>query len=170
MVHVSATCNPAFHQTGSHYLNADTTAFMQFFQQPRLFKDFPTLRFIIPHGGGAVPYHWGRYRGMNLDMGRPELTELVMNNVSFDTCVYHQPGIDLLFKVIDINNLLFASEMIGAVRGKDPNTGNYFDDTRRYIDALELKEDQRRRVFEDNARKVFPRLDARLKSRARESR
>jgi len=60
--------------------------------------------------------------------------------------------------------------MIGAVRGKDPNTGNYFDDTRRYIDALELKEDQRRRVFEDNARKVFPRLDARLKSRARESR
>ena len=29
-----------------------------------LFKDFPTLKFIIPHGGGAVPYHWGRYRGL----------------------------------------------------------------------------------------------------------
>src|SRR4051812_41709658 len=28
MVHVSATCNPAFHTTGSHYINADTTAFM----------------------------------------------------------------------------------------------------------------------------------------------
>ena len=78
MVHVSATCNPAFHQTGSHYLNADTTAFMQFVQTPQIFKDFPTLRFIIPHGGGAVPYHWGRYRGMNLDPGRPELTELLM--------------------------------------------------------------------------------------------
>ncbi len=65
---------------------------MQFVQRPELFADFPTLRFIIPHGGGAVPYHWGRYRGMNLDLGRPELDELVMRNVWFDTCVYHQPG------------------------------------------------------------------------------
>ena len=29
-----------------------------------LFRDFPTLKLIIPHGGGAVPYHWGRYRGL----------------------------------------------------------------------------------------------------------
>jgi 4-oxalmesaconate hydratase len=167
MVHVSATCNPAFHQTGSHYLNADTTVFMQFVQRPQLFQDFPTLRFIIPHGGGAVPYHWGRYRGMNLDMGRPELTELVMRNVWFDTCVYHQPGIDLLFKVIDVENLLFASEMIGAVRGKDPETGFSFDDTRRYIDALSLSAQDANKVFEGNARRVFPRLDQRLKSEGR---
>ena len=33
MVHVSATCNPNFHTTGSHYLNADTTAFMQFIKR-----------------------------------------------------------------------------------------------------------------------------------------
>jgi 4-oxalmesaconate hydratase len=163
MVHVSATCNPAFHQTGSHYLNADTTVFMQLLQSPNLFKDFPTLRFIIPHGGGAVPYHWGRYRGMNLDLGRPELTELVMKNVWFDTCVYHQPGIDLLFKVIDIDNLMFATEMIGAVRGKDPNTGFFFDDTKRYVDALHLSEADAVKVFEGTARKVFSRLDARLK-------
>jgi 4-oxalmesaconate hydratase len=56
MVHVSGSCNPNFHATGAHYLNADTTAFMQFLQGD-LFKDFPELRFIIPHGGGAVPYH-----------------------------------------------------------------------------------------------------------------
>ena len=165
MVHVSATCNPAFHQTGSHYLNADTTVFMQFVQRPQLFSDFPTLRFIIPHGGGAVPYHWGRYRGMNLDMGRPELTELVMRNVWFDTCVYHQPGMDLLFKVIAVENLMFASEMIGAVRGKDPLTGLPFDDTKRYIDALGLSALDAHNVFEGNARKVFPRLDRRLKAR-----
>jgi len=29
MVHVSASCNPAFHGTGAHYINADATAFMQ---------------------------------------------------------------------------------------------------------------------------------------------
>jgi 4-oxalmesaconate hydratase len=167
MVHVSATCNPAFHQTGSHYLNADTTAFMQFQQTPQIFKDFPTLRFIVPHGGGAVPYHWGRYRGMNLDTGRPELTELVMKNVWFDTCVYHQPGIDLLFKVIEIDSLMFASEMIGAVRGKNPDTGFFFDDTKRYVDAVQLSDSDRQKVFEGTARKVFPRLDARLKKQGK---
>jgi 4-oxalmesaconate hydratase len=140
---------------------------MQLVQSPQLFKDFPKLRFIIPHGGGAVPYHWGRYRGMNLDLGRPELTELVMQNIWFDTCVYHQPGIDLLFKVIDIDNLMFASEMLGAVRGKDPNTGFLFDDTKRYIDALQLSEADAYKVYEGTARRVFPRLDARLKSRGK---
>jgi hypothetical protein len=55
--------------------------------------------------------------------------------VFFDTCVYHQPGIDLLTRVIPVGNVLFASEMIGAVRGVDPETGFNYDDTRRYIDA-----------------------------------
>src|SRR6266571_3408769 len=119
MVHVSASCNPSFHATGAHYINGDTTAFMQFVTGD-LFRDFPTLKFIIPHGGGAVPYHWGRYRGLAQDMKRPPLAELVMNNVFFDTCVYHQPGIDLLLKVIPADNILFASEMVGAVKGVDP--------------------------------------------------
>ena len=59
-----------------------------------------------------------------------------MKNVFFDTCVYHQPGIDLLLEVIDVDNILFGSEMVGAVRGIDPETGHYFDDTKRYVDAL----------------------------------
>jgi 4-oxalmesaconate hydratase len=166
MVHVSASCNPSFHATGAHYLNADTTAFMQFIQGD-LFKDFPTLRFIIPHGGGAVPYHWGRYRGLADMLKRPPLREHVMRNVFFDTCVYHQPGIDLLVQVIDLDNILFGSEMIGAVRGIDPETGFYFDDTRRYIDALSIPAADKARIFEQNARRVFPRLDALLKARGK---
>ena len=164
MVHVSASCNPNFHATGAHYINADTTAFMQFIQGD-LFRDFPTLRFVIPHGGGAVPYHWGRYRGLADMLKRPPLAEHVMRNVFFDTCVYHQPGIDLLVRVIDLDNILFGSEMIGAVRGVDPESGHFFDDTRRYIDALALDDRDKRRIFEGNARRVYPRLDARLKGR-----
>lgn len=161
MIHVSGSCNHNFHATGAHYINADTTAFMQFLEG-NLFKDFPDLRFIIPHGGGAVPYHWGRYRGLADMMNRPPLTEHVMKNVFFDTCVYHQPGIDLLFDVIDIDNILFGSEMVGAVRGIDPETGQFFDDTKRYIDALALSDADRYKVYEGNARRVFPRLDALL--------
>jgi 4-oxalmesaconate hydratase len=165
MVHVSASCNRNFHATGAHYINADTTAFMQFIEGD-LFRDFPTLRFIIPHGGGAVPYHWGRYRGLADMLKRPPLEEHVMKNVFFDTCVYHQPGIDLLARVIDIGNILFGSEMVGAVRGIDPRTGHYFDDTRRYIDALAIPATDKARIFERNARRVFPRLDARLQARS----
>jgi 4-oxalmesaconate hydratase len=166
MVHVSASCNPNFHATGAHYLNADTTAFMQFLTSD-LFREFPTLRFIIPHGGGAVPFHWGRYRGLAQDLKRPPLEELLLQNVFFDTCVYHLPGIELLFKVIPTQNIIFGSEMVGAVRGIDPRTGHYYDDTRRYVDALRLDADDRRRVYSDNARRVFPRLDAKLKALGR---
>ncbi|MER7273840.1 amidohydrolase family protein [Dactylosporangium sp. NPDC000244] len=161
MVHVSAVTNPNFHATGSHYLNADTTAFMQLLRAD-LFRDFPDLRFVIPHGGGAVPYHWGRFRGLTDMLGRPPLAEAVMRNVFFDTCVYHQPGIDLLFGVVDVDNILFGSEMVGAVRGIDPQTGHHFDDTRRYVDTLGLSADDRRKVYEANARRVYPRLDAAL--------
>jgi len=163
MVHVSAVTNPSFHATGSHYLNADTTAFMQLLQAD-LFQRFPGLRLIIPHGGGAVPYHWGRFRGLADMLGRPPLEESVLGNVFFDTCVYHQPGINLLFEVIPAANILFGSETVGAVRGIDPRTGHYFDDTRRYVDALAITPDERARVYETNARRVYPRLDAVLTS------
>ena len=85
-----------------------------------------------------------------------------MGNVYFDTCVYHQAGIDLLHRVVSLDNLLFASEMLGAVRGINPETGSGWDDTKRYVDALALSEDDRRQLFEGNARRVYPRLDARL--------
>ena len=159
MVHVSAACNPAFHTTGSHYLGADTTAFMQMLTSDVL-ADFPTIRFIIPHGGGAVPYHWGRFRGLVQAMDKPPLEELVLGNVFFDTCVYHQPGIDLLLDVIPAENVLFASELLGAVRGIDPRTGHHYDDTRRYIDGARVSDADRALIFSDNARRVFPRLEA----------
>ena len=165
MIHVSSSCNPCFHATGAHYLNGDTTAFMQFLTS-KLFKDFPTLKFIIPHGGGAVPYHWGRYRGIAQDMKLPPLSELLLRNVFFDTCVYHLPGVDLLAKVIPIDNILFASEMVGAVRGIDPETNHYYDDTRRYIDQAVLSDEDRWKIFEGNARKVYGRLDAYLEGRS----
>jgi len=157
MIHVSASCNPNFHTTGGHYINGDTTAFMQLITAD-LFKDFPSLKFIIPHGGGAVPYHWGRYRGIAQDLKKPLLKDHLLNNVYFDTCVYHQPGIDLLFKVIPVENILFASEMVGAVRGIDPETGSYYDDTKRYVDGLKIGDEDRRRVFEGNARRVYSRF------------
>lgn len=164
MIHVSGSCNACMHATGAFYIAADTIAFMQLLEGD-LFSKFPNLRFIIPHGGGAVPFHWGRYRGLADMLKKPDLGRHLMNNVFFDTCVYHQPGIDLLAKVIDTKNILFGSEMVGAVRGIDPTTGHYFDDTKRYIEALDIGAEAKHAIYEGNARRVFPRLDAILKGR-----
>jgi 4-oxalmesaconate hydratase len=134
MIHVSTSCNACFHTTGAHYINADTTAVMQLIQGD-LFKDFPELKFVIPHGGGAAPYHWGRYRGLAQELKKPLLKDHLLNNVFFDTCVYHQPGIDLLTRVIPVDNILFASRDDRRGAGIDPETGFNFDDTKRYIEA-----------------------------------
>ncbi|HWG01307.1 MAG TPA: amidohydrolase family protein [Trebonia sp.] len=159
MIHVSASANPAVHTLGGHYLNADTTVFMQLVSGD-LFGRFPDLRFVIPHGGGAVPYHWGRYQGLAVREQRPPVASHLLGNVFFDTCVYHQPGINLLTSVIPADNILFASEMLGAVRGDNPDTGAPWDDTKRYVDAAALPADDLRKIYELNARRVYPRLPA----------
>jgi 4-oxalmesaconate hydratase len=159
MVHVAMSRNPAIQGTCAHYLNGDTAVFMQLCLSD-LFTDFPTLRLILPHGGGAVPYHWGRYRGVMQDQGRPPLEESVLGNVFFDTCVYHTRGLELLTDIIPARNVLFASEMIGAVRGVDPETGHRFDDTKALLDSIEsIAEQDRQAIYGGNALRVFPRLE-----------
>jgi len=165
MVHVSTACNPNFHTLGAHYLNADTSVFVQLLQSD-LFERFPRLRLVLPHGGGAVPYHWGRYRGLAMRNGWQDPGEL-LRNVFFDTAVYHQPGIDLLTEVIPATNILFASEMLGAVRGADPATGIGWDDTLRYVERAGLDDDDFAAITEVNARRVYPALDRRLTAQGR---
>ncbi|UDY23930.1 amidohydrolase family protein [Nocardioides sp. Kera G14] len=165
MVHASMSANPAVHGTCAHYLNGDTTAFMQLCLSD-LFRDFPDLKLIIPHGGGAVPYHWGRYQGVMLDQGRGDLIELIGRNVFFDTCVYWQRGMQLLVDTVPSSNILFASEMIGAVRGIDPSRGRRYDDTRSLLESLDgVSQDDLSAISSGNALRVFPRLAAALDER-----
>jgi 4-oxalmesaconate hydratase len=165
MVHASATCNPAFHTTGSHYLNVDATAFMQLLES-RVFQDFPTLKLVISHGGGNVPYQAARYRALCL-MNKWEPFEQFIKRLYFDTTVYNQEAMHLLVKVVGVDNVMFASEMLGGVTTKDPLTGRMFDDNKPCLDALDwLSEDDRRKIFESNVRRAYPRLNTALERRA----
>ena len=110
-----------------------------------------------------MPYHWGRYRGLAQDMKRPPLDGVAAATTCSSTpASITKPGIDLLAKVIPVENILFASEMVGAVRGIDPETGHYFDDTKRYIEAAGLTAADRQKIYEDNARHVYGRLSAQM--------
>ncbi|MBV8964036.1 MAG: amidohydrolase, partial [Hyphomicrobiales bacterium] len=49
-----------------------------------------------------------------------------------------------------------------------PETGHHFDDTKHYIEAtLNLSAEDRHKIYEENARRVYPRLDAALKASGR---
>jgi 4-oxalmesaconate hydratase len=159
MIHASATCNPAFHTTGSHYLNVDATAFLQLMDS-RVFRDFPRLRVILPHGGGNVPYQAARYRALSI-MNKWEPFDDFLKRFYFDTTVYNQDAMEMLIKVVGVDRIVFASEMLGGVNTTDPATGKSFDDNRPFIDAIPWLTDQdRKKIFEENARKAYPRLAA----------
>jgi 4-oxalmesaconate hydratase len=164
MIHASATCNPAFHTTGSHYLNTDATAFLQLMES-RVFEDFPRLRFIMPHGGGNVPYQAARYRALAI-MNRWEPFESFVKRFYFDTTVYSREAMELLIKVVGVDNIVFASEMLGGVNAIDPQTGRPFDDNKPLVDGLGWLDDaDRRKIFEDNVKKAYPRVASILERR-----
>lgn len=66
----------------------------------------------------------------------------------------------MLTKAIPVKNVLVASEMIGAVCGIDPETGDYYDNTKRNTEVANLTGEDRANIFEHNTHRVFPRLDA----------
>jgi 4-oxalmesaconate hydratase len=79
--------------------------------------------------------------------------------------VYHQRGLELLLDIIPAENVLFASEMIGAVRGVDPQTGHRFDDVKYLLDSVDsLSAADREAVYLGNALRVFGRLEGALKT------
>jgi len=157
MIHASATCNPAFHTTGSHYLNADSTAFMQIFESTVL-QDFPTLRLILTHGGGNVPFQAARYRAIGI-MNKWPAFESVLQRLYFDTTVYSVEAMEMLVRTVGVDNVMFASEMLGGVNAIDPKTRRLFDDNKPCLDALAwLSPDDQRKIFETNALRVYPRL------------
>ena len=167
MIHASATCNPAFHTTGSHYLNVDSTAFLQLMES-RVFTDFPTLRFIMPHGGGTVPFQAARYRALGI-MNKWEPFEAFVKRFYFDTTLYSQDALELLIKVVGVDHIIFASEMLGGVNTTDPATGRSFDDNKPCLDAIAwLTEEDRKKIFEDNVKKAYPRVGRIMQQRAQE--
>ena len=120
--------------------------------------DFPTLRFIIPHGGGAVPYHWGRYRGPRRHaQAARRSTAHLMNNVFFDTCVYHQPGIDLLAEVIETKNILFGiGDGRRGARDRSADRPLFRRHQALHRRACRSATHEKHAIFEGNARRVYP--------------
>lgn len=129
----------------------------------RVFRDFPDLKIIVGHGGGYVPYQVGRARGFRLaEMARdPSLESFdeTLRRLYFDTVLYNQESLELLFKVVGVDRCLFGSDKPANGSVVDPVTGRSLNDIRPMIEAIPwLSGDDKHAVYEGNARKVFSRL------------
>jgi 4-oxalmesaconate hydratase len=157
MIHASSTHNPAFHLNGSHYIAWDYGATIELCASS-VFDDFPTLKLIIPHGGGGVPYQFNRHRALHVaQKDRP--FEDAIRLLFFDTSLYDPDSLRMLLAKVGTRNVMFGTEMFGTAKGIDPRTGHGFDDVGWMLDQdPALTEPEREAIFAANALAVFPRL------------
>jgi 4-oxalmesaconate hydratase len=133
----------------------------------RVFQDFPTLKLIIPHGGGAIPYQWNRHRGMHVREGHEPFEEAA-RRVYWDMAIYDKEAMELLIKRIGVDNILFATEMFGAINAIDPKTGRNFEEIVPIFQSIEwLSDEDRYKITEGNARKVYSHINWEAKPTSR---
>ena len=157
-----AGCRSIRHSYSTHFINEETIAVVSL-AGSRVFKDFPKLKIVCSHGGGAVPYHAGRFQAPSLRRGGETFMD-GLRRLYFDTVLYTALGLELLIKTVGADRCLFGSERPGVGTAKDPKSGNWMDDVKSYIDGFTwLSAADRKLIFEDNAKKLF-RLNVEAKS------
>jgi len=126
MIHVSTSVTPVSTH-GAHYLISGHNSLHACLTSD-LFKFFPNTEISIPHGGGAVPYHWGRF-GSGSRAEKALTQRPSADNIFFDTCVYHTRNRSAQY-CDSSKKRIVCFGMVGAVRGIDPETGHNYDDTK----------------------------------------
>jgi predicted TIM-barrel fold metal-dependent hydrolase len=146
----------------THFINEETLTIANLMNSS-VFEDFPKLKFIVPHGGGAIPYQIGRFEAPSLRRGsKGKRFSEKLRNIWFDTTLYTPIALELLIKTVGADRCLFATECPGTGTSPNPETGRSMDDVAPYIKAFDwLSDADKTLIFEGNARKLF-KLDDRL--------
>lgn len=141
-----------------------TVAGWSLLRSPHVWRDFPALRVVLAHGGGYIPYQFGRARCFRVNeqgRGNDELWEpfeTSLHRLFFDTALFDRASIELLIKICGVEQCLFGSEMHG-VSITDGHTGRLVHDLRPLINEITwLDESDREALLEENARRVYTRL------------
>jgi OH-DDVA meta-cleavage compound hydrolase len=139
-----------------HLINEGTIAILGLLSSD-VFKDFPKLKIIVSHGGGAIPYQLGRFDAPSLRGGRGAgRFRDKLKLLYFDTVLYTPGALELLIKTVGPDRCLFGSECPGVGSAIDPDTGQTMDHVRPHIEKFDwLSSQDREKIFAGNARKVF---------------
>jgi predicted TIM-barrel fold metal-dependent hydrolase len=159
----SAGCYSGRETYSEHFVTEESIAILSVLRSP-VFTDFPSLRVLISHGGGSVPYQIGRWQAEVLHPalgGSPdtERFETALRRFWFDSVLHHPPSLELLLRTVGADRVLFGTEKPGSGSASNPDTGRDFDDLKPVVEGFGFLSDaDRKAVFEDNARLVFPGL------------
>ena len=154
LVH-SASCRlPSRESYSLHFITEETIGIIHLLNS-NVMNDFPDLKLVFAHGGGAVPYQVGRFLSFGAMHDGPSFAEQ-LRKLYFDTCLYTKESLELLIKVCGVDNCLFGSEKPGTGSHKDPVTGRWYDDIKVLIDDIEwLSADDRHAIYEGNVTRLF---------------
>lgn len=161
----SAGCDSGRESYSEHFVSEESIAILSLLRS-RVFEDFPSLRIIVAHGGGSVPYQIGRWQAEALNPGlgghpEAERFEVGLRRLYFDTVLHNPPSLELLLKTVGADRCLFGTEKPGSGSAINPDTGRSFDDLKPVIEEFGfLSDEERALIFEGNARRLFPRLAA----------
>ena len=156
LIHSAGSCRPRETYT-LKFMNEESNGIISLMES-KVFDEFPTLKLIFPHGGGSIPYQMGRFRAWSLRRGGMSFEDK-LRRVHFDTTIYDQDALELLFKKVGADRVLFATEKPGTGSARDPNTGRDLDDLKPVIENIAfLSEEDRRNVFECNCTRLYSRF------------
>ncbi|MFC3229181.1 amidohydrolase family protein [Marinibaculum pumilum] len=156
LVH-SASCCHARESYTLKFINEESIAIISLLES-KVFEDFPNLKIVVSHGGGAIPYQMGRFRAWHLRRKKDATFDDLMRKLYFDTCNYSEEALDLLFRVVGTDNCMFGTERPGTGSVHNPDWGHDFDNLKPVIEGIGwLSEADRKKIFEDNCRKVYTR-------------
>jgi len=155
----SASCKDPWDMYSNYFITTETRTIISMVAS-QTYKAFPNLKIIVSHGGGAVPYQIGRYRaffGRHLEGSGGFDVEL--KKFYFDTVLYNPEAIDLLVRIVGSDRCMFGTENPGTGSYKDPSSGKVLDDLKPVIEGISsLSAQDKKNIFEDVPRKVFPRF------------
>jgi len=156
LIHSAGSCQPRESYT-LKFINEESISIISLMNS-KVFERFPNLKLIVPHGGGAIPYHMGRFRSWSVRNGG-EFFDDKLKRLHFDTTTYDQNALELLFKTVGADRVLFATENPGTGSAIDPSTGRSYDDLKPVIENISfLSEQDRRNVFECNCTRLYSRF------------
>jgi 4-oxalmesaconate hydratase len=156
----STGCKHGRETYSQHFITEESLAVLSLINSSVL-QDFPKLKIIVAHGGGSIPYQVGRWQADYALKGGGTVEEFNrrLNLLYFDTCLHAKKSIELLVSLVGSANVLFGTENPGSGSAANPATGKSFDDIKPLIDSIDwFSEQDRRNIFEENARRLFPRM------------
>jgi 4-oxalmesaconate hydratase len=162
-IHSCACCGRETYD--EHFITEESLAITSIARSD-VFTRFPTLKLLVSHGGGSIPYQVGRWRSNRqmfaaaADGKKTETFDQTLKRFWFDTVLHHKKSLELLFEVVGADRCVFGTERPGSGGGIDPVSGRPYDDLKPVIESItEISDDDKNGIFEHNVRGLFARLD-----------